>query len=142
MKKKTGISGKKELIRLFKSKNNTVIIFFLLVFFLIGKQGFSQNSRNELTANAGDEEKVSRLKVSIYPNPVQTTATISINSNVSVQDKLSIEIYDILGKQVKQISNLKDNTILIDRSDLPQGMYIYRLRQNEKVIETGKIYIQ
>lgn len=61
--------------------------------------------------------------VSIYPSIASTNVTI--NS----QEDLSVRIYDILGKQVKEAKITTDNNT-IDVSDLAPQMYILRLENN------------
>ena len=76
--------------------------------------------------------------VTIYPNPFDNTATLHI-SNVS--GNVSLALYDVLGKEVKNITNIKNENIQINRDNLPDGIYFYQVRNNNNTIATGKIVL-
>ncbi|WP_299124491.1 spondin domain-containing protein [uncultured Winogradskyella sp.] len=77
-------------------------------------------------------------EVRIFPNPTNTGKITVTNSNSLDQ----ITIYDILGKNVKQLDNInnKDNTI-INVSDLNKGIYIVRLKNISGNTESKKLII-
>lgn len=66
-----------------------------------------------------------------YPNPFQTTATLSLE--VRETQEVSVALYNILGQRVR---SLFDGTVragtpqslTIDGSDLPSGVYVYRVQ--------------
>lgn len=65
-----------------------------------------------------------RNQFSIYPNPTNT-GSVSISSTNS--DAISVQVYDILGKQVKN-ETLSNNTLNV--SNLKSGVYILKITQN------------
>src|SRR6185436_4710357 len=81
-------------------------------------------------ANAQGEQ----FKVSFSPNPFSQSAIITINGT----GEFDFMLYDIFGREVKQctIHNSKSE---IQRGDLPAGIYIYHLKQNEKMMGQGKV---
>ncbi|MCP4440707.1 MAG: T9SS type A sorting domain-containing protein [Aureispira sp.] len=52
-----------------------------------------------------------------------------------------MKIYDMMGRMVLQ-TNTNDNKIELQRGNLPQGVYVYRLEGDGKLINTGKIVAQ
>ncbi|MES2395468.1 MAG: T9SS type A sorting domain-containing protein, partial [Bacteroidota bacterium] len=76
-------------------------------------------------------------QVNIYPNPFSISSTIEIKGN-SGTGKMDLVIYGLLGQEVKRIKNIKGKTATIDRVNLPDGAYFYKLLQDNKQIATGK----
>jgi hypothetical protein len=53
----------------------------------------------------------------------------------------TLTIYNIHGKQVLSIKNISGQTIELQRDNLPGGVYLVRLMQENKVIATNKLVI-
>ncbi|APY08121.1 hypothetical protein BWZ20_07330 [Winogradskyella sp. J14-2] len=82
---------------------------------------FSPGNENDVTLSTAN---VSRTTFSIYPNPTSTgNVTISSSNN----DAISVQVFDVLGKQVKN-ETLTNNTLNV--SDLNTGLYILKITQN------------
>ena len=87
--------------------------------------------------------------ITIYPNPFSTSATVQINGALR-NDGVSIVIYDMVGKEVKNIPLLNgQNTasqmgmsFTIERNDLSNGMYFYKVTTKDGIIGSGKFSIQ
>lgn len=63
--------------------------------------------------------------VSLFPNPAQTAITLrSLNTNNPVT---SIRMYDMMGRLVREISEVGAETAVIERGTLDNGMYMVRL---------------
>jgi hypothetical protein len=77
-----------------------------------------------------------------YPNPFNPTTTIRFSLPEPTQ--LKINIYNILGEQVKTIAEGIYETgyykVTFDATSLPSGTYIYRLESNE-FVETKKMIL-
>ncbi len=85
-----------------------------------------------------DEKVITEFSVKQnYPNPFNLVTKISytipkvINTNFAYNSKVSLTVYDVLGKRVK---TLVDNTqkpgnyeVVFDASDFSSGIYYYRL---------------
>jgi hypothetical protein len=86
-------------------------------------------------AKAGDKELLK-----IYPNPVVSEANISITRDVDLDNsRVSITFFNIVGKEVFTIANVKDYSIRITRETFLPGLYIFQLKVDEKVMSTGRI---
>ena len=75
--------------------------------------------------------------IKVFPNP--TNGDLKISSSIELNNAV-IEIYSVLGKQLKLI-NLSARFTSINISDLNQGVYVYRIIENTAIIDTGKIII-
>jgi len=64
----------------------------------------------------------------IYPNPFNSSTTISYQ--LPITTKVTIEIYNILGRKVKTLVNKRENagtySVSFDCSNLPSGVYFCR----------------
>ncbi len=76
-----------------------------------------------------------------YPNP--SSSEVFVKYDIKGQSpKSKIIMYDMLGKQVKEISiNDKQGTVKIDTEDLHSGIYFYSLIAGDKTISTKKLVI-
>ncbi len=78
------------------------------------------------------------VAVSIYPNPITTSATIHVESkNTNGQFKL----YNITGTEVYRTSITNSNTEF-EKGSIPQGIYFYQVITNNNTVSTGKLIIQ
>lgn len=78
-------------------------------------------------------------KFTIYPNPFSTEAKLILNDSFA---NVSLEIYTLLGEKVRQIENLNSNEVIIKKENLVDGIYLFVLKQNEKILQTKKVIIQ
>ena len=78
--------------------------------------------------------KIEDKVIHIYPNPIRDKLIINDFKRGSL-----LEIFSISGKLVKQ-QNINNADINI--SDLPKGIYIVKVRNNEKVLTTKRIIKQ
>jgi hypothetical protein len=87
------------------------------------------NGVKELVANG----------ISIYPNPTNGILNISISSELA--GNTSIEVYDAIGKlAIKETLSNDMNTINL--SKLEDGIYVFRVINNNKAIKIGKVVKQ
>jgi YVTN family beta-propeller protein len=86
--------------------------------------------------------------ISIYPNPFSTSATLIINGGVetplmaSLQTNSSLHIYNVLGEEVKTIPINNQKQITINKDNLVDGMYFYKLISDKnETVGVGKMVI-
>lgn len=78
----------------------------------------------------------------ISPNPFETFATLSLVHNYQLHN-CSLVIQDIQGKVVRTMDHLYGSSIRIFRNTLPEGIYYFRLSDEQQLlITTGKLIIQ
>jgi hypothetical protein len=80
-------------------------------------------------------------EILLYPNPVKSQAKLSIPNVGKFPAGLTLIVYDILGREVRRIENIKTTEIKINRTNLPGGIYFYKIVDVGIVLKTGKIII-
>lgn len=82
--------------------------------------------------NVGSENSIS-----IYPNPVTDGATLLVSS--SVNGNFSFEIYDAAGKLVRTQVGSFNQAMRIERAELANGNYTYKIVRSDEIIGTGTL---
>lgn len=87
---------------------------------------------SETSSNKNSEE--THFKAKNYPNPFNPTTTISFVLPNS--DNVSLTVYDRIGREVSvlldQTMGAGEHTIEFNASDLPSGIYFYRIKTSER----------
>ncbi|MCH8903671.1 MAG: T9SS type A sorting domain-containing protein [Bacteroidetes bacterium] len=79
--------------------------------------------------------------VRIYPNPFSTHTTLYFNNYK--QDEYTFVLYNVLGEEVRRIEQITTNQKEIRRSNLPKGLYIYKVIDNDNILlGTGKLVVE
>lgn len=78
----------------------------------------------------------SEVSVSVYPNPFDEVATIEISGKDYTTIKF--ELYDMRGRQIYQ-KTTKNQQFNIHKADLVQGVYVYRIVADGKLLNAGKL---
>lgn len=77
--------------------------------------------------------------LSIYPNPF--TNLINIKINGSLISKCEFKVYNVLGAEVMN-STVTEQLTTLETSDLPPGIYSYKVIDNNKTIQSGRLISQ
>ncbi|MDX1943149.1 MAG: T9SS type A sorting domain-containing protein [Saprospiraceae bacterium] len=88
-----------------------------------------------LVSSAKEVIGANDVQLKMMPNPAYAEVSFQSASEFPIQD---IQVFDLSGRIVKSAMNLKDNSYRMSRGDLPNGMYIVKLRF-EKGIVTQKL---
>ena len=115
--------------------------------YLTGNSSLLTEQKNILTIKYDSPVGLNELNMienntHVFPNPFTVSTTISISSEITVNENTTFELYDILGNKVKSMDKIQENIFKIERGTLSNGMYIYKLNQAGKNISTGKITVQ
>ena len=78
--------------------------------------------------------------VTIYPNPFLTSITIIINDASQIKD-VKFRMYNILGEELIS-ANLTQQLTILKTSNLPSGIYFYKISDNTKAIQIGRLVSQ
>ncbi|TAH00887.1 MAG: T9SS C-terminal target domain-containing protein [Sphingobacteriales bacterium] len=70
--------------------------------------------------------------ITVFPNPVKEV--LNVNWNANINTAVRILVYDISGRKIEEINNLKGKNAKIDVSNLPIGIYLLEIQNNA----TGK----
>jgi hypothetical protein len=84
------------------------------------------------------ESKSSRMKIS--PNPFQSHTTIEVVNGDWIENGKFL-VFDVFGRTVSVLDNLKGNRFLFTNSNLQPGLYTYQLTDQNEVIGTGKFVV-
>ena len=85
-----------------------------------------------VTVMTGVSDPKKALAVEVYPNPVQSTATITLKSDPS--HVLGLTIYDMTGKTLlsRELENVAQNeSVTLDLGSLSSGIYFARFEDAE-----------
>ncbi len=79
-----------------------------------------------------------------YPNPFNPSTAIGYQ--LSAVSRVSLKIYDILGREVKtlvnEVQSPGNHLISLDTTNLPSGVYFYRLRVNGRTATKKMVLIR
>lgn len=79
-----------------------------------------------------------KLKVAVFPNPVQDVATVRIGGNRAGTGTLTVT--DMHGKVVRKLTVVRDQ-IALDMSGVPGGLYLLRYQQGNEV-RVEKLFVR
>jgi hypothetical protein len=94
---------------------------------------------------------IGKLSVSIDPkpsnahpwrvlgNPLHTTATL-ITERTDI-GRCQFELFSLEGKAIRMV-HFEGNRLTINADNLVKGMYIFRLTENDGIVQTGKIVVE
>lgn len=85
------------------------------------------------------------IEIRVYPNPFEEQTTLEVVGGD--YQELQLKIYDVMGREVLYKDSLQavftsNNKIQIQRGNLPQGVYIYRLEGDGELLNTGKLMVR
>lgn len=89
------------------------------------------------TISSVDVISASDVQLQMMPNPAYAEVTFQSAAEFPIQD---IQLFDLSGRLVKSSLNIKDNYYRIQRGDLPNGMYIAKLRFERGVVTQKLIF--
>ena len=78
--------------------------------------------------------------ITFAPNPFSTYTTINLN-NVSKNNAYILNVYNVLGKMVIN-TNITNSVTTLKTSMLHTGIYFYKVTENGKLIQSGKLISQ
>jgi len=90
------------------------------------------------TVSIGSNEAIN--EIAIYPNPFNTSFNINLN-NISTANNVQISIYNVTGEIVLNKS-LTTQFNTIEMSNLPAGIYIYKIVDQNGTLQTGRLVSQ
>jgi hypothetical protein len=82
----------------------------------------------------------SEVYVSVYPSPFSNLTTLRLEGYNP--ENAQLIVYDVFGKEVKKITQINTNAVLVERNNLPAGIYFYSLSENNKQLTSGKLLVQ
>lgn len=148
-----------ENVNVNRIENNYLVSSNISGTYKLKLEGWYNNQRTELSSSytinigvTGVNDKLLPKEFSLeqnYPNPFNPSTTIKFSlPDVGTTHELSTQstiiVYDILGREIKTLLNKSmqpgEYEIEFDASDLPSGIYLYRLTSGN-LIETRKMIL-
>lgn len=82
--------------------------------------------------------------IKIYPNPIITDAQVRINPDINLEtSKVSIVFYNLIGKEIFKIAQVKEYEILINKDSFKSnGVFFYQLKDEASVLATGRLIVK
>jgi len=75
----------------------------------------------------------------IYPDPFYYRAIISFNTELINAD---LKVYNTFGEEIKVVKNIYGREIKINRDQLNEGVYFYKIIEDNKVFSVGKFIVK
>lgn len=95
-----------------------------------------------LVSTGVNELLLQNFDIGIFPNPFTSSAIIYLSENIPTStEKFQLTIFDLVGQKVKEVQVNEKQTTLY-RDNLPDGIYFYRLKEENLVITNGKFILQ
>lgn len=88
---------------------------------------------------SGIEQVVNIETLTVFPNPLHTTATIVLPFELITG---TLKFYNLLGQEVMSIEGITGKEILISRDGLSNGLYFFRVTDGQVLIGQGKIVVE
>jgi len=94
----------------------------------------------EFSLSSNDEIERS-ISITVSPNPSTSNTYLNIDLNEKIQNA-ELELFNLYGRMVRKAENLNSNRIQIERNGLANGMYMFRLRNENGYVANGKLILQ
>jgi hypothetical protein len=92
------------------------------------------------TATAINAPAASLYKAELYPTPASDKLTLTLNA-APLQNELTLSIMNMSGQIIRElVINSQVTDISID--DMPSGIYVYQLKDEQNTVKTGKIIVE
>lgn len=85
------------------------------------------------------EDSLNQLSIKIYPNPAEDNFTVDFHRIAGVKN---IEIYSLLGKVVYKNSTNNATINVVQKNNMPSGVYLVKVKTNANLIFNAKLVIK
>jgi N-acetylneuraminic acid mutarotase len=93
-------------------------------------------------SNGINENQLNEGMMNIYPNPMVASATISLNADFILNERLTLSIFDLNGKMIKQMEMKNENAIQIDRDGMSSGIYLVNIASADHGAVTKRLVVE
>ena len=87
-----------------------------------------------------DELDNGGIELSLFPNPMESTATLKIENRYNAD--ISVEIIDPSGKRVRDYGNVTETNLTINKNELSAGIYFIQIIDDNRVLNREKLVVQ
>lgn len=93
------------------------------------------------TTNSVSLSELSKvISTSFYPMPLTNEATLQVGGYSS--EAYSVAIYNLNGQLIRNYQNVNTRKLLIQKNNMPTGMYTYHLITSDGAITSGKFMVK
>lgn len=103
--------------------------------------GITSQQNCSLTCLGEEEFQILSSMFQIFPNPFSESAGIQA-INGRLMENCELKLYDIFGMELKIDLVQNPDGFVIRKSNLPSGIYIYKITTESNTYTTGKLIIQ
>ncbi len=87
-----------------------------------------------------EELKETGFKFQIFPNPFDQSATVEFDN--PQHEDFDLMVYNPVGQLLLSIENIKSDHVKIERRNLADGIYFFRLQKEGELMATGKFILE
>lgn len=80
------------------------------------------------------------ISIRVFPNPFESFTTIVVDGQVF--EELELEVLTTTGQLIETVRVKNSNQLRLDRAQLTQGIYFYRLKGDNGLLNTGKLVVR
>lgn len=84
---------------------------------------------------------IPHVNINVYPNPFQQSTTLKIESE-TIYETIALEVFDAMGRSIVKKQNQNNQQIILERQNMIQGIYFYRLEADGILLNTGKLIVR
>lgn len=103
-------------------------------------QGYLVKTDGALTVLSTVPLQKQDLAITVFPNPLKEQTTWLVED--AVYENLSIQIFDVMGRQVLYKETQQNNQLVLSRAHLETGIYGFQLVGDGQVLTTGKLVVE
>jgi len=105
-------------------------------------QSFSYSHIPTIVTNVQSELANQQSGIIVYPNPFNVSTTIKINNENLKNQTFEFIMYNLLGCEIKHYQlTAGEKEFVIERNNLTEGMYFYKVVGKKEIIGTGKLIV-
>ncbi len=86
----------------------------------------------------GINENISSVNFDIYPNPFSDKTNLRLATNLV---NAHLTLYNSVGQVVRKMENINGQKIILERENLPVGIYFVRITEENKLIASEKFIV-
>jgi len=101
--------------------------------------GIEMGSLSVNTGIAQKSETNQNLSLQVYPNPFSENTTIDLSGLKG--GRYTIEIYDMMGQHVREITNVNQSYYILSRDNMPKGVYMLKIIDRQNTCAVKRIVV-
>jgi uncharacterized repeat protein (TIGR01451 family) len=89
-------------------------------------------------------EKINNFEtasVKVIPNPFSNNALLQVEG-LDNNENLELEIFSLNGQRIQQLSNSQNGQFNLSKGEMTQGIYIFTVKQGDKIVARGKMVVE